>query len=61
MHVNARIDDKKAKAAKRAALDHDHAGWPDILDRALDLYIERYGTKTPVSVATSNPNASRME
>jgi hypothetical protein len=60
MHVNARIDDRKAKAAKRTALENDHGGWPDILDRALDLYIERYG-ETPMSVVASNSHGAREE
>ena len=61
MHVNARIDDKKAKAAKRAALDHDYAGWSDILDRALDLYIERYAAETVAVPCRTNSARAHEE
>jgi len=46
MHINTRVNPHKAKVAKRIALDLDHSGgWPQIIDLALDLYVEHYGVQ----------------
>ena len=60
LHINSRVDEGKAKQAKKLALERDWSGgWPEILDRALDALLERYG-ELPVAVGGSN-SAPREE